>query len=94
MRGSVPNYFNNTVEFVKKLGPTLAEGSKKFGLDDYANKFKNISERAANVTDTIHQTLERNVGFSRYGNPIYGSYQRPGEGFNIPRPDKTVRSAI
>ena len=94
MRGSVPNYFNNTVEFVKKLGPTLAEGAKKFGLDDYANKFKNISERAANVTDTIHQTLERNVGFSRYGNPVYGSYQRPGEGFSIPRPDKTVRSAV
>ena len=94
MRGSVPNYFNNTVEFVKKLGPTLAEGAKKFGLDDYAIKFKNISERAANVTDTIHQTLERNVGFSRYGNPVYGSYQRPGEGFNIPRPDKTVRSAV
>ena len=63
MRGSVPNYFNNTVELAKKLGPTLAKGAKKFGLDDYANKFKNMYDEGAlqepeDVTEKLFRILE------------------------------------
>ena len=33
MRGSVPNYFNNSVEFLKKLGPQLVDAAKISGAD-------------------------------------------------------------
>ena len=94
MRGSVPNYFNNSVEFIKKLGPTLVEGAKKVNLDGYADKFKNVTENVVNFGDDVIENLRKNVGVSKYGNTTYGSYTRPGEGFSIPRPDRTVRDAI
>ena len=94
MRSSVSNFLNNNVELLKKLGPTLVEGAKKVNLNEYANKFGKVAEQATDFTGNIYENLKDNIGVSRYGNTTYGSYGRPGEGFNIPRPDKTVRRAV
>ena len=95
MRGSVPNYFNNSVEFLKKLGPQLVDAAKKSKLpENFVKAAKSSVENATNFADDVSQTLRKNLGVSRYGNTTYGSYNRPGEGFGIPRPDRTVGRAI
>ena len=95
MRGSVPNYFNNSVEFLKKLGPQLVNAAKKSKLpENFVKAAKSSVENVTNFGDDVSQTLRKNLGVSRYGNTTYGSYARPGEGFGIPRPDRTVRSAV
>ena len=95
MRGSVPNYFNNSVEFLKKLGPQLVDAAKKSQLpENFVKAAKSSVENAVNFSDDVVQNLRKNIGVSRYGNTTYGPYSRPGEGFGIPRPDRTVRDAI
>ena len=95
MRGSVPNYFNNSVEFLKKLGPQLVDAAKKSQLpENFVKAAKSSVENAVNFSDDVVENLRKNIGVSRYGNTTYGPYSRPGEGFGIPRPDRTVRDAI
>ena len=95
MRGLVPNYFNNSLEFLKKLGPQLVDAAKKSKLpENFVKAAKSSVENVTNFADDVSQTLRKNLGVSRYGNTTYGTYNRPGEGFGIPRPDRTVRSAI
>ena len=85
MRGSVPNYFNNSVEFLKKLGPQLVDAAKKSKLpENFVKAAKSSVENVTNFGDDVSQTLRKNLGVSRYGNTTYGSYARPGEGFGIP----------
>ena len=95
MRGSVPNYFNNSVEFLKKLGPQLVDAAKKSKLpENFVKAAKASVENAVDFGDDVVKNLRRYVGISKYGNTTYGGYTRPGESFSIPRPDKTVRDAI
>ena len=95
MRGSVPNYFNNSVEFLKKLGPQLVDAAKKSKLpENFVKAAKASVENAVDFSDDVVKNLRRYIGISKYGNTTYGGYTRPGESFSIPRPDKTVRDAI
>jgi len=92
---SVDNYFSNSAKFLRDLGPSLVEATKKSKIPEYLQKnIKTAVDNAGKFGDDVVENLRKNVGVSRYGNTTYGSYNRPGEGFGIPRPDKTVRRAI
>ena len=95
MRGSVPNYFSNSLQLVKRFAKPIVDAYEKSNINEnLVNAAKRTVKNAVDFGDDVGQILGKNLGVSRYGNTTYGSYARPGEGFGIPRPDRTVRSAV
>ena len=95
MRGSVPNYFSNSLQLVKRFAKPIIDTYEKSNINEnLVNAAKRTVKNVVDFGDDVGQILGKNLGVSRYGNTTYGSYARPGEGFGIPRPDRTVRGAI
>ena len=74
MRGSVPNYFTNSLEFLKKFGEPLIDAYKKSDIPDKFTKVaKEAVKQAKGFGSEVVENLDSGVGFSRFGTTQYGT---------------------
>ena len=74
MRGSVPNYFTNSLEFLKKFGDTMIDAYKKSDIPDKFTKVaKEAVKQAKGFGSEVVENLDSGVGFSKFGTTQFGT---------------------
>ena len=74
MRGSVPNYFTNSLEFLKKFGDTMIDAYKKSDIPDKFTKVaKEAVKQAKGFGSEVAENLDTGVGFSKFGTTQFGT---------------------
>ena len=64
MTGSVPNYFTNSLEFLKKFGDTMIDAYKKSDIPDKFTKVaKEAVKQAKGFGSEVVETLKSDVAF-------------------------------
>ena len=76
MRGSVPNYFTNSLEFLKKYGTQVVDAYKKSNVGkNFVKAAKETVEQAKGYGADVLKYVDRGVHNSRFGTAGYGSYR-------------------
>ena len=76
MRGSVPNYFTNSLEFLKKYGTQVVDAYKKSNVgENFVKAAKETVEQAKGYGADVLKYVDRGVHNSRFGTAGYGSYR-------------------
>jgi len=74
MTGSVPNYFTNSLEFLKKFGDTMIDAYKKSDIPDKFTKVaKEAVKQAKGFGSEVAENLDSGVGFSKFGTTQFGT---------------------
>jgi len=76
MRGSVPNYFTNSLEFLKKYGTQVVDAYKKSNVgENFVKAAKETVKQAKGYGKEVIDNVEKGVYNSKYGTAGYGSYK-------------------